>query len=642
MNRKRLVSITMAILMAGTAFGNICSNVQQDSPCMISASAASSGSCGSNLRWSISGDTLKITGSGKMNDYGSSSNKAPWRSSASAIKKVILPKGLTTIGNYAFYNMTALEYVYTNDGMNMPCLPDVTSIGTYAFSGCTAFRGCTQNGVLTLGLGTDSVMLEGTLEIKKCAFRDCDQVRFLNCNFKTMKVSAWGFYDMNRLTTLNLQNTRVQLGKEAFSLCRNLATVNVLPSELTIHNTAFNSTKYRTSGCKETTPNSLNHGAATALTGKQLVVNFFVDRTMVDLTNTYTQSRIGSLARNEHYTPNEGEIVCSFYDTSHQEWHDGIYKESSMRASYKYGWNPQKSSNQANPTANSVITLNKINYANVFDQNRISISMIQNGYTSGFFGSYVESDFITNRLNDVRAAMNDLQSQAAEYGSSFTYEMHPETNFHITYDFFDWSTKRAKEGNQGQADRGFDETIGYNSKIPYISVPRMDGSLPHAACVYSNKGDKLFSSILEASRNLSGDKAQTIDLLRDGNETSPYTEYLKNKYNVSSVIYLIHFNTSSQAETYGGDMDELSIICEMPGYSTVPEIIAHESAHLFGARDCYSDPRSSHKTPIQQYALDYFDNELMMSKGTKVSPVTAFYLGWRTWLDTPSWDTFFG
>ena len=178
--------------------------------------------------------------------------------------------------------MSALEYVYTKDGFNKPCLPDVTTIGDYAFANCYAFRGCTSNGVLTLGLGRDDVMQSGTLTVKDSAFQHCDQVRFLKCNYKTLNVEQWGFYHMDSLTTLNMSNTKVRLGKCAFNYCRNLATVNVLPSVLPINNNAFNCTKYSTNGCTNADYALRNTGAAKKLKGKQLIVNIFVDRTVVN------------------------------------------------------------------------------------------------------------------------------------------------------------------------------------------------------------------------------------------------------------------------------------------------------------------------------------------------------------------------
>lgn len=52
------------------------------------------------VNWSISGNVLVISGKGKMPDY--ASGKAPWYSRRTVIKAVIIQKGITYIGSYAF------------------------------------------------------------------------------------------------------------------------------------------------------------------------------------------------------------------------------------------------------------------------------------------------------------------------------------------------------------------------------------------------------------------------------------------------------------------------------------------------------------------------------------------------------------
>ena len=77
--------------------------------CVIPASA-DGGSCGNNLNWTYSYGTLTITGEGDMfhfNEY----NKAPWDKYRDELKKVILPEGLTSIGNLAFYRCTELRSI---------------------------------------------------------------------------------------------------------------------------------------------------------------------------------------------------------------------------------------------------------------------------------------------------------------------------------------------------------------------------------------------------------------------------------------------------------------------------------------------------------------------------------------------------
>ncbi len=94
----------------------------------ITVSAASSGTCGNNLIWTLDDDgTLTISGQGTMTDYYISS---PWYSSKNNITKIVIGDGVTSIGEYAFYKCSSLTSVTIPDS--------VTSIGNYAFSGCSS------------------------------------------------------------------------------------------------------------------------------------------------------------------------------------------------------------------------------------------------------------------------------------------------------------------------------------------------------------------------------------------------------------------------------------------------------------------------------------------------------------------------
>ena len=88
--------------------------------------ADDSGTCGNNLtyRYVESTKTLTISGSGAMKDY----SVSPWKSYADNILKVVIGKGVTTIGNNAFEDCKEIKTVVIPDG--------VTSIGRSAFNNC--------------------------------------------------------------------------------------------------------------------------------------------------------------------------------------------------------------------------------------------------------------------------------------------------------------------------------------------------------------------------------------------------------------------------------------------------------------------------------------------------------------------------
>ena len=72
----------------------------------ITASAATSGKTG-QCTWTLNGTVLTISGNGNMGNYFSSST-LPWGTS---ISEVIIEEGVTSIGDYAFYNCTSLTSV---------------------------------------------------------------------------------------------------------------------------------------------------------------------------------------------------------------------------------------------------------------------------------------------------------------------------------------------------------------------------------------------------------------------------------------------------------------------------------------------------------------------------------------------------
>lgn len=85
-------------------------------------------SCGTNLTWKLDeNDTLTISGHGDMTDY--ESYQTPWYDQRNRIKKVVIEPGVTSIGEYAFYNFW--------DSLTEVSIADsVTRIGQCAFAIC--------------------------------------------------------------------------------------------------------------------------------------------------------------------------------------------------------------------------------------------------------------------------------------------------------------------------------------------------------------------------------------------------------------------------------------------------------------------------------------------------------------------------
>lgn len=109
-----------------------------------------SGSCGEGLTWTLNPETgvLTVSGTGAMEDYTEAS--MPWSSHASRITSVVLEETVTTVGSYAFAGCTALETVVVAG--------ELSSVGTYAFANCTSLREiCFLNSVPAM----DETVLDG-------------------------------------------------------------------------------------------------------------------------------------------------------------------------------------------------------------------------------------------------------------------------------------------------------------------------------------------------------------------------------------------------------------------------------------------------------------------------------------------------
>ena len=174
--------------------------------CMTPAvfAAEASGTCGDSLNWSLSGDTLTITGSGAMYDY-PESTMSPWYAYRKEIARVNLPEGLTRIGDLAFYDCSALELVSMPDS--------VTEAGWYAFSGCTSMT--------MLDLSSSLRIIEDG------AFRNCSALPSVRLPSSLTSIGYQGFYRCEALTEITIPASVTELGASAFAFCYNLVRADI-------------------------------------------------------------------------------------------------------------------------------------------------------------------------------------------------------------------------------------------------------------------------------------------------------------------------------------------------------------------------------------------------------------------------------
>ena len=197
-----------------------------------------SGKCGDSASWKLDADgVLTITGAGPMADYGqhASDNCAPWRTYANDIKKVVVQKGVTAIGSYAFASLERVTSVTIPEG--------VTSIGSSAFENCglMAYGGLgavtLPEGLTTIGSSAFSGSYMDSLTLPE-SLRTIGGAAFEKSPLKTLTIPSGvtsignGAFKSSHLTSIQLPDG-AQLGAMLFYQCYELTDVT-LPADLTV------------------------------------------------------------------------------------------------------------------------------------------------------------------------------------------------------------------------------------------------------------------------------------------------------------------------------------------------------------------------------------------------------------------------
>lgn len=210
----------------------------------VLSEALGSGSIGDGLSWSLSrSGALTISGSGKMPDFSSVANAAPWDKQKDKIQSVVIESGVQSISGGAFSGCTALEKVSISE--------TVTQIDLNAFGGCTslaAFEVAADNkafssdgGVLfsagkkllrcPVGKSADYTVPSGTVAIAGGAFKDCAKLESLVIPDSVTAIGKSAFENCAALKRITLPKSIAKLEALTFSGCAALAEI-ALPDGL--------------------------------------------------------------------------------------------------------------------------------------------------------------------------------------------------------------------------------------------------------------------------------------------------------------------------------------------------------------------------------------------------------------------------
>ncbi len=223
-----------------------------------------SGSCGENVRWYLLESTgeLKITGTGDMNHF-SYDSKVPWHEHCSLIKKVVIDKGVTSIGSAVFMdckNLTSvtipgsvtsigsLAFAYCSSLTSISIPNSVTSIGVSVFTGCSSLLSVDisenltsiSEGMFALCTSLTSVNIpDGIKIIGYQAFYSCHSLTNVGIPDSVKRIEGQAFYDCRSLTSIPLSDGLINIMYEAFAYCISLTEITIPESVKSIGEDIF-------------------------------------------------------------------------------------------------------------------------------------------------------------------------------------------------------------------------------------------------------------------------------------------------------------------------------------------------------------------------------------------------------------------
>lgn len=214
------------------------------------------GTCGTNLTWTLDDATGTLTVSGNGGLYGYDPWGAPWSAYNDFVRGIVVEEGITSIGQYAFIRCVSAT------SASIP--KSVTFIGPSAFADCDSLPGFTladgnkdfrvQDGVLLSADGKTLVAFPGgypdtaytipesVTDIGSYAFRLSGKLEEVIIPSTVTTIGEGAFYQCFALTDMTIPNSVTAIHYAAFAACSNLAAVNIPEKVTSISKAAFLST----------------------------------------------------------------------------------------------------------------------------------------------------------------------------------------------------------------------------------------------------------------------------------------------------------------------------------------------------------------------------------------------------------------
>ena len=195
------------------------------------------------------------------------------------LTSISIPNSVTRIGNYAFSGCTGLTSITVADGNTtyhaagnclietasktlilgcknsvIPTDGSVTSIGSYAFYGCTGLTSITiPNSVTSIG--------------EERAFYGCTGLTSITIPNSVTSIGYEAFSGCTSLTSISIPNSVTSIGEYAFCFCTSLTSISIPESVTSIDGSAFSSCTGLTSISIPNSVTSIGYGAFSSCTG---------------------------------------------------------------------------------------------------------------------------------------------------------------------------------------------------------------------------------------------------------------------------------------------------------------------------------------------------------------------------------------
>lgn len=224
----------------------------------------------------LSGNTLTIRGIGAMQNF-TTAMLPPWYNNKNSIDTLVIEKGVTTIGDYAFFwcegitgslNLSEDITIIGNSafanctGLNSFAIPEsVIKIGEQAFSGCSGLYTLTiSKNVTTIGEGAFGTLSYNLSEInvdpsnpnynsEDGILYDKNKTKVIQCPQgkngsitlpeSVTKIENSAFYGCNGISSISFPEGMTTIGEAAFLCCFGVNSFTIPSSVSTIEGMAF-------------------------------------------------------------------------------------------------------------------------------------------------------------------------------------------------------------------------------------------------------------------------------------------------------------------------------------------------------------------------------------------------------------------